>query len=192
MAIFAVTIFSTYVAQSDEWLGYAGIQTGVTFMICYVGPAPSSDIYKPLWRFWGIVLGVLTTGFIFSFCDPSMPSDKLVESLDKLLRTTIDFGKEVAAGRITEERIAAGQRRFSANLLQVLNMADQARLEGTARRYQLRGRDRCCGYHHANCVSIRNHRPRAALGCGSNAPDEVLECRAALEQRFYAAFESLR
>ena len=54
-AIFAVTIFSTYVAQSSEWLGYAGIQTGVTFLICYVGMAPSSNVYTPLWRFWGIV-----------------------------------------------------------------------------------------------------------------------------------------
>ena len=190
VAIFAVTMFSTYVAQSDEWLGYAGIQTGVTFMICYVGPAPSSDIYGPLWRFWGIV-GVLTTGFIFLFLWPEYASDKLVESLDKLLRTAIDFGKEVAAGRITEERIAAEQRRFSANCLQVLNMGDQARLRGTARRYRLRGRDRCCDYHHTNCVSIRNHRSRAALGCGAMLPDEVLECRTALEERFYAAFQSL-
>ena len=129
-AIFAVTIFSTYVAQSSEWLGYAGIQTGITFLICYVGLAPSSDIYKPLWRFWGIVLGVLTAGFVFLFLLPEYASDKLIESLDKLLRTALAFGKEVAAGRITEERIAAVERRFSANLLQVLNMADQARLEG--------------------------------------------------------------
>jgi uncharacterized membrane protein YccC len=43
-AIFAVTIFSTYVAHSSERLGYAGIRTGITFMIWYVALAPSSDI----------------------------------------------------------------------------------------------------------------------------------------------------
>src|ERR1700738_4516098 len=59
VAIFAVAMFSTYVSQSSEWLGYAGIQAGITFLICYVGLAPTSDVYKPLWRFWGIVLGVL-------------------------------------------------------------------------------------------------------------------------------------
>ena len=56
--------------QSSEWLGYAGIQIGITFLICYVGLAPSSNIYEPLWRFWGIVLGVLTTGFVFLFLWP--------------------------------------------------------------------------------------------------------------------------
>ena len=89
-------MFSTYVAQSSEWLGYAGIQTGITFLICYVGLAPSSDIYRPLWRFWGIVLGVLTTGFVFLFLWPEYASDKVIESLDKLIRTTLAFGKEVA------------------------------------------------------------------------------------------------
>jgi hypothetical protein len=129
-AIFAVTIFSTYVAQSSEWLGYAGIQTGITFLICYVGMAPSSNVYAPLWRFWGIVLGVLTTGFVFLFLLPEYAGDKLIESLNQLLLTAVAFAKEVTEGRITQERIAAAEQRFSANLFQVLNMADQARLEG--------------------------------------------------------------
>ena len=130
VVIFAVTMFSTYVAQSDEWLGYAGIQTGITFLICYVGLAPTTDVYKPLWRFWGIVLGVLTAAFVFLFLFPEQASDKLIERLDKLLRTVLTLGKEVAERRITEERITAIDRSLSANLLDVLNMADQARLEG--------------------------------------------------------------
>ena len=130
VVVFAMTMFSTYVAQSDEWLGYAGIQAGITFLICYVGLAPTTDVYKPLWRFWGIVLGVLTAGFVFLFLFPEQASDKLIERLDKLLRTVLTLGKEVAEGGITEERITAVERRLSANLLDVLNMADQARLEG--------------------------------------------------------------
>ena len=57
LAIFLVTMVSTYIAQSDEWLGYAGIQAGITFLICYVSLGPTSDVYRPLWRFWGVVLG---------------------------------------------------------------------------------------------------------------------------------------
>lgn len=129
-AIFGVTIFSTYVSQSSEWLGYAGIQTGITFLICYVGLGPSSDIYRPLWRFWGIVLGVLTTGFVFLFLWPEYASDKVFESLSRLTQTTLALGKEVAAKTITERQIAEFERRLSANLLEVLNLADQARLEG--------------------------------------------------------------
>lgn len=129
-AIFAVTIFSTYVAQSSEWLGYAGIQAGITFLICYVGLGPSSNVYAPLWRFWGIVLGVLTTGFVFLLLWQEFASDKLIEALRKLMRTTLAFGKETAEGKITEERIVAIERRLSADLVEVLAMADQARLEG--------------------------------------------------------------
>lgn len=130
VAIFAVAMFSTYISQSSEWLGYAGIQAGITFLICYVGLGPTSDVYKPLWRFWGIVLGVLTTGFVFLLLWPEYASDKVIESLSKLMRTTLTFGEEVAERRITEERITAVEQRVSANLLEVLNMADQARLEG--------------------------------------------------------------
>ena len=189
-AIFAVTIFSTYVAQSSEWLGYAGIQTGITFMICYVGCAPSSDIYKPLWRFWGIVLGVLTAGFVFLFLLPEYAGDKLIESLDKLLLTAIDFGKEVAAGRITEERIAAAERRFSANLLQVLNMADQARLEGR------RGAINSAAGIEAAAIITRIAYRFEIIARGRLSEAEAIvrrgarSRRAALEQRFCAAFES--
>ncbi len=160
-------------------------------MICYVGTAPSSDIYKPLWRFWGIVLGVLTAGFVFLFLLPEYASDKLIESLDKLLRTALDFGKEVAAGRITEERIAALERRFSANLLQLLNMADQARLEG--RRGAINS---AAGIEAAAIITRIAYRFEViARGRLSDAeailPHEVLERRAALEQSICAAFESL-
>ena len=129
-AIFTVTMVSTYVAQSDEWLGYAGIQAGITFLICYVGLAPTSNVYAPLWRFWGIVLGVLTTGFVFLILWPEYARDNVIESLDKLMRTTLTFGNEVAEGTISEGRIAAVERSLSAELLQVLSMADQATLEG--------------------------------------------------------------
>ncbi|HKN00301.1 MAG TPA: FUSC family protein [Candidatus Binataceae bacterium] len=130
VTIFVVTMFSTYVAQSSEWLGYAGIQAGLTFLICYVGLGPASDVYKPLWRFWGIVLGILTTGFVFLLLWPEYASDKVIVGLDKLIRTTLAFGREVAEGRISEERITAVERHLSATVLEVLNVADQARLEG--------------------------------------------------------------
>jgi uncharacterized membrane protein YccC len=131
VAIFAVMRFSTYVSQSSEWLGYAGIQTGITFLICYVGLAPSSNIYEPLWRFWGIVLGVLTTGFVFLFLWPEYASDKVVASLKRLMRTTLELAKDVTARSATDGRPSVIERHLHTDLLQVLNMADQGRLEGT-------------------------------------------------------------
>jgi len=134
LAIFAVSLFAAYVAQSSDWLNYAGIQVGITFLICYVGLAPSTDVYKPLWRFWGIVLGVLTNGFVFLLLWPEYAGDKVTDSLAKLMKTSLAFAREVAEGTITEGRIAALAQGLSANLLQVLNLADQARLEGESGR----------------------------------------------------------
>ena len=179
VAIFAVTMVSTYVAQSSEWLGYAGIQTGITFLICYVGPAPSSDIYKPLWRFWGIVLGVLTTGFVFLFLWPEYASDKVIESLDKLMRTTLAFGKEVAEGRITEEtnrgRGAALEREFVSGS----QHGRPGQTRGAPRLSEFRGRDRGGSYRHSNRVSFRNHRARATCGIGSGS---TTRCAGALRR----------
>ena len=190
-AIFVVTIFSTYVAQSSEWLGYAGIQTGMTFMICYVGVGPTSDIYKPLWRFWGIVLGVLTSGFVFLFLLPEYANDKLIKSLDRLLRIVLSFGKEVVKGDIGEEQIASAEQRFSAVLLEVLNMADQARLEGrraavnSAAAVEVAGIATRIAYRFEVIARVRDLRSEA------NLPEKVQQIRAVLDERCCSFFESL-
>jgi Fusaric acid resistance protein family len=190
VAIFAVTFFSTYLSQSSEWLNYAGIQTGITFLICYVGLGPSSDIYRPLWRFWGIVLGVLTTGFVFLFLWPEYASDKLVESLSKLIRTTVAFAKEVADGTVTETPIAAVEQRLSADLFEVLNLADQAKLEGQ------RGLVNSTNGVNAAATLIRiAYRFQViarARGSGAEAtlPHEVLAHRFAQEREYCDALES--
>jgi hypothetical protein len=83
-----------------------------------------------LWRFWGIVLGVLTTGFVFLVLWPEYAGDKLIEPMAELVRTTLAFGRQVADGKVSERMIAAAERSLSAKLLHALEMADQARLEG--------------------------------------------------------------
>ena len=190
VAIFAVTILSTYISQSDEWLGYAGIQAGITFLICYVGLGPTSDVYRPLWRFWGIILGVLTTGFVFLFLWPEYAADKVIESLSKLMRTTLTFGEEVAEGRIADEQITAVEQRVSANLAEVLNMADQARLEGR------RSADNAAAAIEAASTLVRIAyrfeiiaRARIA-GSAVLQPKETLEHQATFEQSCCAALET--
>jgi uncharacterized membrane protein YccC len=197
VVIFAVTMFSTYVSQSSEWLGYAGIQTGITFLICYVGLAPTSDVYRLLWRFWGIILGILTSGFVFMLLWPEYARDKLIERLNRLMRTTLAFAREVAqgkiTGRITEGRIAAVEQRINADLVDVLNMADQARFEGR------RGVTiSATGIQAAATVIRIAYRfgiiARGRLS-GSEAllPNSVLQSLAAVEEAFCNSFDcSLR
>ena len=190
VAIFAVTFFSTYLSQSSEWLNYAGIQTGITFLICYVGLGPSSDIYRPLWRFWGIVLGVLTTGFVFLFLWPEYASDKLVEGLSKLIRTTVAFAREVADGTVTETRSAALERRLSTDLLEVLNLADQAKLEG--QRGSVNSTNGVKAAATLIRIAYRFQVIARVRGSGVEAtlPREVLAHRFAQERGYCAALES--
>jgi len=190
VAIFAVMLFSTYVSQSSEWLGYAGIQTGITFLVCYVGPGPSSNIYAPLWRFWGIVLGVLTTGFVFLFLWPEYASVKVVASLRRLLRTTLELANDVAGRSATDRRPGAIERHLSTDLLQVLNMADQARLEGN------RGAEVSKAAFEAATFLIRiayrfQTITRARLaGSERHLSDQLRQRCAALERAFCHSLES--
>jgi Fusaric acid resistance protein family len=190
VAIFAVTMLSTYVAQSSEWLGYAGIQAGITFLICYVGLAPSSNVYAPLWRLWGIVLGVITTAFVFLSLWPEYASDKVIESLVKLMRTTLRFGNQVAEGTITEGRIASVERRLSAELVQVLSMADQATLEGRG------GARRAGAAIEAAVTTIRIAYRFEIIARGrlsrsdTNLPQWLLDGCTDLESGYCALFES--
>jgi uncharacterized membrane protein YccC len=188
-AIFVVTLFATYVAQSDEWLNYAGIQVGITFLICYVGMGPSTNVYQPLWRFWGVVLGVLTTGFVFLVLWPEYAGTKLIDNLAKLMQTALGFGKEVTAGTTTPGRIAATEQRLSANLLEVLSLADEARLEGQ------HGREISAGSVDAAATVIRIAfrfeviaRARASKA-GASLPHDVAQLCAAGERTYCDALE---
>jgi uncharacterized membrane protein YccC len=190
VAIFAVMVFSAYVSQSSELLGYAGIQTGITFLICYVGLAPSSNVYAPLWRFWGIVLGVVTSGFVFLLLLPEYATDKLVESLTRMMRTTLAFSKRVADGTITEGQIAATERSLSTELMGVLNMASQARLEGTTGIAMS-----ATGIEVATLLIRIAYRfqviARVRLaGAEASLPHDALERRTALEREYCVALES--
>ena len=190
IAIFAVTWFSTYLAQSSDWLNYAGIQTGITFLICYVGLAPSTDVYRPLWRFWGIVLGVLTTGFVFLLLWPEYATDKLIVGLDRLMKTTLSFGEEVAQKPITAGRMVGVEQRLSTNLLEVLNLADQAKLEGErGHMTSTNSIDAATtliriAYHFMAIARARLSGSEAAL------PNDVLEHHRAWEKDYCVALES--
>lgn len=190
VAIFVVSCLSTYVAQSSEWLNYAGIQAGITFLICYVGLGPTTDVYRPLWRFWGIVLGILTTGFVFLLLWPEYARDKLIDSLARLMKVTLALGEEVAQGTIKAPRTAAFERRLSTNLLEVMNLADQAKLEGRV------GRSTSSGAVNAAATLVRiAYRfqviARAQLlGAEALLPQDALEGRRTWEREYCVALES--
>jgi uncharacterized membrane protein YccC len=190
VAIFVVTWFSAYVAQSSEWLSYAGIQAGITFLICYVGLGPSSNIYEPLWRFWGIVLGLLTTGFVFLFLWPEYARDKVIDTLAKLIGTTLAFANDVAERSITDGRISVIERRLSNDLLEVLNMADHAKLEGPVGRANSKAAVEAAAllvrvaYRFQTIARVRMTGLEMAL------PEDLRQHCAALERGYCSSLES--
>jgi uncharacterized membrane protein YccC len=58
-AFFVVLFISAYVSLSSGRLAYAGQQGGLSFVIAYASLSPTDDFYAPLWRVWGIFLGLI-------------------------------------------------------------------------------------------------------------------------------------
>ena len=94
----------TYVSQSDEWLGYAGVQAGITFLIATSGSDPPATFSAAMAFLRGIVLGVLAAAFVFLVFWPEYASDKLIQRLAELVRTTLAFGRQVAGGKKSPNR----------------------------------------------------------------------------------------
>ena len=68
LAIFLVLYISAYSSLSSGRITYAGKQIGTTFLLVFAGLSPSADIYGPLWRIWGILVGTIVVTVVFSFC----------------------------------------------------------------------------------------------------------------------------
>jgi uncharacterized membrane protein YccC len=78
LALFVVCYISAYCALTSGRIAYAGKQIGTTFAIVFAGLSPSADIYGPLWRIWGILLGSFVVGLIFLIVWPEYAADSLL------------------------------------------------------------------------------------------------------------------
>jgi multidrug resistance protein MdtO len=65
-AAFFVAIFlCAYPSLSSGHVAYAGQQAGVSFVLTYATSTAKADVYDPLWRVWGIFLGLLIVSSVF-------------------------------------------------------------------------------------------------------------------------------
>jgi hypothetical protein len=65
-AAFFVAIFlCAYPSLSSGRVAYAGQQAGVSFVLTYATSTAKADVYDPLWRVWGIFLGLLIVSSVF-------------------------------------------------------------------------------------------------------------------------------
>ena len=131
VAFFVVLFMCAYVGLSSGRLAYAGQQAGVSFVVAYYTLSPSADVYAPLWRVWGIFLGLIIVTLVFLLLVPEYAGRALAPRLTRILRASLELLPQAAG--LTEQRIQEINMEVMLNLTQLLSLAEEGRMEGQRR-----------------------------------------------------------
>ena len=129
LALFIILYVSAYSALSSGRVAYGGKQIGTTFVLVFAGLSPSADIYEPLWRIWGILLGTLVVAVVFFILWPAYAGDSLLPRLRKVIRDTLALAPGGSASAV-EAKVEATNSETMRVLAEILEVADDAQLEG--------------------------------------------------------------
>jgi uncharacterized membrane protein YccC len=129
MALFVIFFISSYSALSSGRISYAGKQIGTTFALAFAGLSPALDVYAPLWRIWGVLLGTLIAGVVFLLLWPEYAGDSLMPRLRKVIRDTLSMVPGGSAAN-TEDEVQQANSATMRTLAEILEVADDAQLEG--------------------------------------------------------------
>jgi hypothetical protein len=129
LAIFVVFYISAYSSLSSGRVAYAGKQIGTTFALVFAGLSPSVDIYGPLWRIWGILLGTFVVAVIALILWPEYAGDSLLPRLRRVIADTLALAPGGAAST-SEDAINETNSDTMRALAEILEVADDAQLEG--------------------------------------------------------------
>ena len=129
LAIFVVLYVSAYSSLSSGRVAYAGKQIGTTFVLVFAGLSPSADVYGPLWRIWGILLGTLIVTVVYISLRPEYAGDSLMPRLRKVIRDTLALAPGGSASAM-ETKIEATNAETRSGRAEILAVADDAQLEG--------------------------------------------------------------
>jgi uncharacterized membrane protein YccC len=129
LAIFAVFYPFAYFSLGNSRISYAGKQMGFIFSLVFIGLSPSVDIYEPLWRIWGVLLGDFVVAIVFFILWPEYAGDSLVPRLRKLLANLLALAPGGSAS-VSEDSILKTNSETMRVLTEFLEIAEDARLEG--------------------------------------------------------------
>jgi uncharacterized membrane protein YccC len=129
LAIFVVFYVSAYSSLSSGRVSYAGKQIGTTFALAFAGLSPALDVYAPLWRIWGVLLGTVIVGIVALLLWPVYAGDSLLSRLRIVIRDTLALAPG-GAGANTEDEIQQANSGTMRALAEILEVADDAQLEG--------------------------------------------------------------
>jgi hypothetical protein len=129
LAVFLVFYVSAYCSLSSGRVAYAGKQMGTTFALVFTGLSPALDVYEPLWRIWAILLGTLVVAFVTFLLWPEYAGDSLLPRLRNVIRDTLALAPGGSAAN-TEDEIQQANSRTMRGLTEILEVAEDARVEG--------------------------------------------------------------
>jgi uncharacterized membrane protein YccC len=130
LAIFIVFYVSAYSSLSSGRVSYAGKQIGTTFALVFAGLSPALDVYEPLWRIWGILLGTIVVAFVtYVYWWPEYAGDSLLPRLREVIRDTLALAPGGSAAN-DEHKIQQAISGSMRALAEILEVADDAQLEG--------------------------------------------------------------
>jgi predicted membrane protein len=129
LALFLVFYLSAYSSLSSGRISYAGKQIGTTFALAFAGLSPAFDVYAPLWRIWGVLLGTLVAGIVFLLLWPEYAGDSLLPRLREVIRDTLALAPGGSASN-SEDEIQQANSATMRTLAEILEVSDDAHLEG--------------------------------------------------------------
>jgi multidrug resistance protein MdtO len=163
VALFIVFYVSAYASLGSGRVAYAGRQIGTTFALVFAGLGPSVDIYQPLWRIWGILLGTLIVAAGAFTLWPEYAGDSLLPRLRRVIQGTLALAPRGSAAN-NEDEIQRVNSDTMQVLAEILEVADDAQLEGRASRLIITRWSRRRPPFAASPIDWLPYRP-AALPC---------------------------
>ena len=162
LAAFAVFYVSAYASLGNARMSFAGKQMGVIFSLVFVGLSPSVNIYEPLWRIWGVLLGDLVVALIFFTLRPEYAGDSLLPRLKKVIANALALAPGGSASS-SEDQILKTNSETMHLLAEFLEIADDAAMEG-----------RSCAVYHDGIVEAAGTLRRIANRLSSIAAARVV------------------
>ncbi len=129
LTVFIVFYLSAYASLTSGRVAYAGKQIGTTFALVFAGLSPALDIYEPLWRAWGILLGTIVVAAVTFLMWPEYAGDSLLPRLRTVIRDALSIVPGGSAAN-TENEIQQANSATMRLLAEILEVADDAQVEG--------------------------------------------------------------
>ncbi len=161
LAAFAVFYLFAYASLGNARMSFAGKQMGIIFSLVFVGLSPAVNIYEPLWRIWGVLLGDLVVAIVFFTLWPEYAGDSLLPRLKRVLANLLALAPSDSPSS-SEDQIQKTNSDTMRVLSEFLEIAEDARMEG-----------RTCAVYHDGIVDAAGTLRRIANRLTSIATGRV-------------------